>query len=488
MTFDGLAEFVAFLKKRGELVEISEPVSCELEITEIADRVMKSKGGGPALFFNNIKESRHPLIINTFGSANRMAWALGVEKLDDKVREIEELVQIPEPKTLLDKIKMLPLLKKVSDFMPRHVSTGPVKEVVQKQGFDLFEFPIMKCWPQDGGRYITFAQVITHDPVKNKRNVGMYRVQVTGAQSAIMHFQTHKTGREHFADSAAAGRKMPVAIVLGGDPALIFSAIAPLPPGVDEYIFAGFLRGRPVELVPCESQPLEVPANADIVIEGYIDPAEPPVREGPFGDHTGYYSLADNYPAVHITAITRRRNPIYPSTIVGRPPMEDGYMGKAVERLFLPVLRLTFPEIVDMNLPVEGIFHNLVLVSIKKRYPGHAQKIMHGLWGLGQMMFSKIIVVYDEHVNIQDPAEALWVLGNTIDPKRDTTLVKGPLDTLNFASDMPDLGWKMGIDATRPWPAEGFARPWPDMIDMDPAVKARVDALWSKLGIPAAGV
>ncbi|MBI4179669.1 menaquinone biosynthesis decarboxylase [bacterium] len=481
MNFEGLGSFIDFLRERGELREITEPVSRDLEITEIADRVMKA--GGPALLFRSVKESPFPLVINLFGSARRMAWALGVDDLRDKVRELEGLIQIPEPRTLVDKMKMLPFLLKLGNFIPTRSSSGPVKEVVEKENPDVLELPVMKCWPRDGGRYITFAQVVTVDPVKKKRNVGMYRIQVLDGRTCILHWQTQKVGRAHFGEYRRTNERMPVAVVLGGDPAEIFSAIAPMPPDIDEYLLAGFLRGAPVELTPCETIPLEVPSNAEIVIEGYIDPSEPQAMEGPFGDHTGYYSLEDRYPLFHVTAITRRRSPVYPSTIVGKPPMEDAWMGKAIERLFLPLVRLTLPEIVDMNLPVEGIFHNLALVSIRKRYPGHAQKIMHAIWGLGQLMFTKIIVVFDEDVNIQDPAEAVWRMGNLIDPQRDFTFVKGPLDTLNFASDLPDVGSKVGIDATRKWPEEGFTRPWPDEIRMSADVKQKIDGLWSRLGL-----
>ncbi len=481
MNFDSIGDFISLLKQKNELREIAEPVSCELEITEIADRVMKS--GGPALLFKNIRESKIPLAINLFGSERRMAWALGVETLDEKIRELESLIQIPEPKSLVDKMKMLPLLMKIGNFLPKHVPGGPVKEVIQKNDVNILEFPIMKCWPKDGGRYITFAQVVTEDPVKKKRNVGMYRIQVIDGKTCIMHWQTQKVGRAHFGGYRERKEKMPVAIVLGGDPALIFSAIAPMPPDVDEYLFAGFLRDAPVELTRAETIPIDVPANAEIVIEGHIDPNEPLVTEGPFGDHTGYYSLEDKYPIFHATAVTRRRSPVYPSTIVGKPPMEDGWMGKAIERLFLPLVRLTLPEIVDMNLPVEGVFHNVAIVSIRKRYPGHAQKIMHAIWGLGQLMFTKIIIVFDEDVNIQDPAEVVWRLGNLIDPKRDMTFVNGPLDSLNFASDLPDVGSKVGVDATRKMPEEGFTRPWPDEIEMSADVKKRIDSIWSKLGL-----
>lgn len=481
MNFEGLGSFIDFLRERGELREITEPVSRDLEITEIADRVMKA--GGPALLFRSVKESPFPLVINLFGSARRMAWALGVDDLRDKVRELEGLIQIPEPRTLVDKMKMLPFLLKLGNFIPTRSSSGPVKEVVEKENPDVLELPVMKCWPRDGGRYITFAQVVTVDPVKKKRNVGMYRIQVLDGRTCILHWQTQKVGRAHFGEYRRTNERMPVAVVLGGDPAEIFSAIAPMPPDIDEYLLAGFLRGAPVELTSCETIPLEVPSNAEIVIEGYIDPSEPQAMEGPFGDHTGYYSLEDRYPLFHVTAITRRRSPVYPSTIVGKPPMEDAWMGKAIERLFLPLVRLTLPEIVDMNLPVEGIFHNLALVSIRKRYPGHAQKIMHAIWGLGQLMFTKIIVVFDEDVNIQDPAEAVWRMGNLIDPQRDFTFVKGPLDTLNFASDLPDVGSKVGIDATRKWPEEGFTRPWPDEIRMSADVKQKIDGLWSRLGL-----
>ena len=480
-SFDSLGEFISFLRQKDELQEISESISCELEITEIADRVVKR--GGPALLFTNIRESKVPLVTNLFGSDRRMAWALGVERLEDKVGELESLIQIPEPKSIVDKIKMLPLLMKIGNFVPKQVSSGPAREVIQKDGFSVLDFPVMKCWPKDGGRYITFAQVVTEDPIKKKRNVGMYRIQVVDGKTCIMHWQTQKTGRAHFGEYRGRREKRPVAVVLGGDPAEILSAIAPMPPEVDEYLFAGFLRGRPVELMPCETIPIDVPSNAEIVIEGHIDPNEPMVTEGPFGDHTGYYSLEDNYPLFHISAITRRKSPVYPSTIVGKPPMEDGWMGKAVERLFLPLVRLTLPEIVDMNLPVEGIFHNLALVSIRKKYPGHAQKVMHAIWGLGQLMFTKIIVVFDEDVDVQNPSEALWKMGNAIDPKRDFTFVTGPLDTLNFASALPDVGSKVGIDATKKWPEEGFTRPWPDEIVMTAGVKKKIDSIWSRLGL-----
>jgi 4-hydroxy-3-polyprenylbenzoate decarboxylase len=361
--------------------------------------------------------------------------------------------------------------------------------VVQRgEEVDLRDLPIITCWPEDGGPYITLPQVITIDPRSGVRNVGMYRVQVLGKNLLAMHWQRHKVGAAHWRDMASRGERMPVAVALGGDPASIYSASAPLPPAVDEYLFAGFLRRKPVALAKAVSIDLDVPAEAEIVIEGYIDPAEPLVVEGPFGDHTGFYSLADRYPAVHVTAITRRRSPVYPTIIVGRPPMEDYYLGHATERIFLPLLRMNLPEIVDYHMPAAGIFHNLVLVSIDKQYPGQAWKVMNALWGLGLMSLAKVIVVLDKDVNVQDPDEAWWVALNHIDPERDVRFTMGPIDVLDHASRAFTYGSKMGIDATTKWKEEGFTREWPRRIVMDQATSVRIDTLWPELGIKLRGV
>jgi len=387
------------------------------------------------------------------------------------------------PQGLIGKLKMLPKLAEMSAFFPKVVSGGPVKEVVKRDGFSLFDYPILKCWPQDAGRFITLPLVFTRNPDSGKRNCGMYRMQVFDERTTGMHWQTHKQGAEHYRRLKAAGaQRMDVAVAIGSDPATMYSAILPLPPDLDEMMIAGFLRGKPVEMVKCETSDLEVPANAEIVLEGYVEPGE--LRtEGPFGDHTGFYSLDDQYPVFHVTCITERRNPIYAATVVGPPPMEDYYMGKAIERIFLPLMRLQLPEVRDISMPAEGVFHNLILVSIRKSYPLHARKVMHAIWGLGQAMFSKCIVVVDEDVDVQNASETAWKALNNIDPQRDVEFVMGPVDSLDHASRLPDFGSKMGIDATRKWPGEGFVRPWPDVIRMSAEVKSRVDLLWKQAGL-----
>jgi 4-hydroxy-3-polyprenylbenzoate decarboxylase len=485
MAYKGYREFLEELEKRGELKRISQRVSAELEITEIADRVVKS--GGPALLFENVEGSSFPVAINAFATRKRMSLALSVEDLEEHARRIEALTKLPGnmPGSLLGKALLLPGLAQIGQSAaPKTIArSAPCQEVV-KRGADakLSELPILKCWPLDGGRFITLPLVFTQDPDTGKRNVGMYRVQVYDDHTAGMHWQRHKVGSRHYAQCEAQGKDIPVAIVLGGDPAITYSATAPLPDEIDELAFAGFLRQKSVNLVKCKTQPLEVPADAEFVIEGYV-PANERRVEGPFGDHTGFYTLEDDYPVFKVTAITHRANPVYPATIVGRPPMEDGWLGKATERLFLPLVRLFVPEVLDYNLPVEGVFHNLCIVKIKKRYPGHAQKVMHALWGLGQMMFTKIILVVDDWVDVQNLQEVLWVVANNIDPERDTTFVKGPIDVLDHASRAMGYGSKMGIDATKKLPEEGFNRPWPPVIEMDTAVKQKIDALWPNLGL-----
>lgn len=490
MTLDTLQDFLTAIDKAGELVRVREPVRARLEIAEIADRCMKSPGGGPALLFEHAlledgRTSEYPVGINLFGSMRRISLALGVSDLDQIGGRIAELLNLKVPEGLLGKLSMLPKLAEVAKFPPRTRSgKPPCQEVVWRgSDVDLDRIPFLTTWPGDGGRYITLPMVITEDPRTGVRNVGMYRVQVLGKDTLAMHWQRHKSGAAHWRELAEKGEKMPVVIAIGADPASMYSASAPLPPTIDEFIFAGFLRRSPVELARAVTCDLEVPSEADFVIEGYIDPAEPLVMEGPFGDHTGFYSLADLYPLVHVTAVTTRRTPIYPATLVGRPPMEDFYLGHATERIFLPLLRLTVPEIVDYHMPAYGIFHNLVFVSIDKQYPGQAYKVMNALWGAGLMSLAKLIVVLDKEVNVRNPDEAWWVALNHIDPERDVRFSKGPVDVLDHASQHFSFGTKMGIDATRKWKDEGFTREWPTVITMDAATRARVDELWPRLGI-----
>ena len=482
MPWTDLREFVKALEKAGELRRISLEVDPVLEITEFADRAVK--GGGPALLFEKPKGSSIPVLINAFASLRRMEIALDVASVQEVADRISEFLQMRMPEGLMGKLKMLPKLAEMGSFFPKMVSSGPCKEVIQRDGFSLAELPILQCWPQDGGRFITLPMVFTRNPETGKRNCGCYRMQVYDACTTGMHWQTHKQGAEHYRRLAAEGKqsRMPVAVAIGADPATMYSAIMPLPPDLDEMMIAGFLRGKPVEMVKCETNDLEVPANAEIVLEGYVDIGELR-REGPFGDHTGFYSLDDDYPVFHVTCITRRKDPLYAATIVGPPPMEDFYMGKAIERIFLPLMRLQLPEVRDICMPAEGVFHNLILVSIRKSYPLHARKVMHAIWGLGQAMFSKCIVVVDEDVDVQNVTEVAWKALNNIDPQRDIEFVLGPVDSLDHASRLPNYGSKMGIDATRKWSTEGFTRPWPDVIRMSPEVKARVGDLWKKAGL-----
>jgi 4-hydroxy-3-polyprenylbenzoate decarboxylase len=553
LAYDDLRDWIKTLEKHGELKRIREEVSPDLEITEITDRVSKigargnvsakngSAGnyapGGPALLFENIAgHPGHKVFINQFGSERRMALALGVDNLEQIAERITGLMNLKAPEGLFDKLKMLPQLGALTSAFPKTVSAkdAPCKEVILKSkdengtaNFDLNAFPILKCWPHDGGRFITLPCVHTRDPRSGKRNIGMYRMQVYDGQTTGMHWQRQKVAAEHYrnamraAASASAGAdpstsrvaamaesaggavsipdgpigglpqvalgnlkgsRLEVAVAIGTDPATTFAAIVPAPPEVEEFLIAGFLRGKPVEIVKCETVDLEVPAHAEIILEGYVELGE--LRsEGPFGDHTGFYTLTDDYPVFHLTCITHRKDPIYAATIVGKPPMEDAWMGKAVERIFLPAMKMQIPEIVDIHLPVEAVFHNLMLVSIRKSYPGHARKVMNAIWSLGQAMFTKCIVVVDEDCDVQNVAEVVLRVANNIDPERDIQFTLGPVDTLDHAARLPNYGSKMGIDATRKWKAEGFARPWPAMIEMDPATKSKVDALWSKLGL-----
>ncbi len=487
MAFSGLDEFVSLLEERGQLKRITAPVSAELEITEIVDRVSKGPAEkNVALLFENVKGHTLPVLVNAFGNARRMAWALGVDDLNDLEGRLTALLDLTPPRGLGGAVSraadLWSALRSVG-LRPKLVKKAPCQEIVRTESATLNELPILKCWPQDGGRYITLPQVITRDPVTGTRNVGMYRLQQFDSRTLAMHWQRHKGGAEHARLARETKQKViPAAVALGGDPALTWCASAPLPPGVDEYLLAGWLRGKPVPFVRAVSQPLEVPAEADIIIEGYVDPNEYRM-EGPFGDHTGYYTPAEPFPVFHVTAITRRREAIYPATVVGRPPMEDYWMGKATERLFLPLMRLFQSEIVDLNMPAEGVFHNLVIVSIKKRFPGHPQKVMYGLWGLGLMMLSKAIVVVDHDVNVHDLSEVAWrVLGN-VDWRRDVVIVDGPLDDLDHASPRPAFGGKIGIDATAKGPEDGHPRGWPEEIVMLDQIKELVNRRWAEYGL-----
>jgi len=490
VSLDNISQFLSAIDRVGELVRISEPVKAKLELAEIADRVMKQPDGGKALYFENVilddgERSNYPVVINLFGSMRRMSLALGVDDLDEIGERITEMLDLKVPEGLLGKLAMLPRLLEIGKFPPRIKSGKPACQEVVLQGddVDLTKLPIITCWPGDGGPYITLPMVISKDPRRGIRNVGMYRVQVLGPRTLAMHWQRHKVGAAHWREMAEKGEKMSVVIAIGADPASVYSASAPLPPTIDEFLFAGFLRKSPVSLAKAVTSDLEVPTEAEFVIEGYIDPGEALVVEGPFGDHTGFYSEADLYPQVHVTAVTMRRNPVYATTIVGRPPMEDYYLGHATERIFLPLLKLTIPEIVDYHMPAEGIFHNLVFVSIDKQYPGQAYKVMNALWGQGLMSLAKVLVILDKDVNVRNVQEAWWVALNHIDPERDTRFSMGPIDVLDHSSRAFTYGSKMGIDATRKWPEEGFTRNWPKVIEMNTETKQRVDDMWSKLGL-----
>ncbi|MEO8429453.1 MAG: UbiD family decarboxylase [Verrucomicrobiota bacterium] len=522
MAFDSSRDFVVALERAGELIRISPPVATELEITELADRQMKSPGGGKALLIEqptiNGQVSPFPVAINTLGSWKRMALSLGVNSVDEIAAELGSLMKARPPTSFRETLKLLGTALELRHAKPKLVKDGPCKEVIQKfeapptrteawppapeilrqsvgaserqsaepadaptlprsHAPTLLNLPIQKCWPLDGGRFITLPCVVTKDPDTGERNVGMYRIQIYDDRTTGMHWQLQKVGARHGRRYYETGTRMPVAIFLGGDPVFAFCATAPLPDGLDEFLLAGYLRKKSVELVKCETNDLEVPANADFVIEGYVDPKEPLREEGPFGDHTGYYSLPELYPVFHITAITHRKNALYPATIVGIPPMEDFYIGSASVRLFLPVFKMNFPEIVDIALPAEGVFHNLVFVSIKKTYPMQAYKIMHGLWGMGQMMFTKYIVVVDADVDVHNTSEVLFRLCACTDPQRDSIFTKGPADVLDHATSEIAIGSKVGIDATKKLPGEGFKRPWPPIIKMDEAVKAKVERI-----------
>jgi 4-hydroxy-3-polyprenylbenzoate decarboxylase len=517
MAFDSFRDFLARLETAGELRRVTQPLATELEITEFADREMKQPGGGQALLVEkptvNGQVSPFPLAINTLGSFRRMALSLGAGSIEEAAAGLGSLVKAKPPASFKEAIRLLGTALDLRHAKPKQVKDGPCQEVVHKYDAPatraepwpkapdilnvgqasrpaaplgepgvrrdawptLLNLPIQQCWPLDGGRFITLPCVVTRDPDTGERNVGMYRMQVYDDRSTGMHWQLQKVGARHGRRYNETGRRMPAAVFLGGDPVFAFCATAPLPDGLDEFLLAGYLRKKSVELVRCETSDLEVPANADIVIEGYVDPKEPLREEGPFGDHTGYYSLPDLYPVFHISAITHRKDAVYPATIVGVPPMEDFYIGSASVKLFLPILRMTFPELVDIALPAEGVFHNLVFASIKKTYPMQAYKVMHGLWGMGQMMFTKYIVVVDDDVDVHNTSEVLFRLCANTDPQRDAIFTKGPADVLDHATNELAVGSKLGIDATHKLPGEGHKRGWPPLIRMDEGIRRKID-------------
>jgi len=477
--YSDLNDFLADLRKRRLLACVSEPVSPDLEIAAVTDCACKSPGGGPALLFEQPTGFAMPVATNLYGSYERMCLALGVKSLDDLAKEIDELMTPQVPSGIMDALKMLPMVGRLRDLMPKVVNDGACQEVVARDG-TLDEIPILKCWPDDGGRYITFPLVFTKDPSTGIRNIGTYRMQVFDARTTAMHWQRHKGGAQHYRVAERLGRRLEVAVALGAEPVLPYCATAPMPEGVDELLLAGFLSRKRIEMVKCVSVDLEVPASAHIVLEGYVEPGERR-REGPFGDHTGLYSQPDDFPVFHLTCVTRRKKPTYLTTIVGVPPMEDYYLGLASERIFLPIIQKTLPEIVDMHFPAEGIFHNLVLVSIDKRYPGHARKIMNAFWGLGQLMFSKTIIVVDKDVDVHDLSQVAWIVGTHMDPMRDVQMTRGPVDDLDDAADLPAYGGKMGIDATKKWASEGYARAWPARVATTEAVGRRASNIWARV-------
>lgn len=481
MSFKDLHAFINELESKGELCRISTEVNAELEITEITDRV--SKAYGKALLFEKVKGSNYPVLINAMGTYERMAMALGVKKLNDIGSDIEEFIDMANYMGLMNKIKSLPRLSRMAAVFPIKLPIkGTCQEVIEHEP-DLGTLPVLKCWPEDGGKFITLPLVITKDPDTGIQNVGMYRLQVYDKNTTGMHWHWHKDGREIYEQYKKLDGRMPISVALGCDPAITYAATAPLPKMIDEMMFAGFLRKMPVNMVKSITNEIYVPADAEFILEGYVDVNEPLRKEGPFGDHTGYYSLADDYPVFHVTCITHKKKAVYPATIVGKPPMEDCYMGKATERIFLPLLRMMSPEIIDINFPLEGVFHGCVIVSIHKKYPGHARKILHSMWGMGQMMYTKMIIVVDENIDPQDISTVAWKVFNNIDAKRDIVISEGPLDALDHASPLAFYGSRVGIDATKKWESEGHPREWPGDIEMTDEMKKQVDKRWEEYGI-----
>lgn len=478
MAHEDLQAYLLYLEQKGLLHRIKVEVDPILEIAAIADRVVKR--GGPALLFERVKGSSLPVAANLFGSEELVKAALEIADLEEPAGRLRALIDLPGTGGgLMEKIKYLPRLAELGRFLPRRVKSAPCQEI-RVDPPSLAELPVLQLWPEDGGRFITLPLVFTRDPVTGRRNVGMYRMQVFDERTTGMHWHRHKDGAEHLRKS---GGRLEVAVALGADPAVIYAATAPLPPGIDEMLFAGFLRRQPVEMVPALTVDIEVPARAEIILEGYVEAGEERL-EGPFGDHTGYYSPADYYPVFHLTCMTMRRRAVYPATVVGPPPMEDAYLGKVTERLFLPLIQLQLPEVVDINFPVEGVFHNCVIVSIRKTYPGQARRVMHALWGMGQMMFTRLIIVVDDDVDVHDLSAVRWrVLGN-IEPRRDTVIVDGPVDALDHASAYTGYGSKMGLDATRKMPEEGYPRPWPREAHMSREILELIDRKWHEYGLP----
>ncbi|MGI9089422.1 MAG: menaquinone biosynthesis decarboxylase [Chthoniobacterales bacterium] len=486
MAYSSFAQFVAALEHAGELTRVSIPVETDLLIAEWANREMKAPGGGKALLFEkpliNGKPSQFPVAINTMGSTRRMALALKLNNVADLAQEIQLILKAKPPTDLREGWSLLKQGLNLLHARPKHVKAGACQAVVHEgDNVSLGELPILKCWPKDGGRFITLPNVHTRDPDTGERNLGMYRMQIYDGLTTGMHWQVHKVGARHGKRYYERGERMPVAVTLGGDPAYTFAATAPLPDGLDEILFAGFIRKKSVELVKCKTIDLEVPAEVDFVLEGYVQPNETKA-EGPFGDHTGFYTAVEDYPVFHLTAITHRQEAIYPATIVGIPPMEDFYIGDASVRIFLPVFKMNFPELVDMTLPPEGVFHNLVFVSIRKQYPYQAFKVMHGLWGMGQMMFSKYIIVVDEDCDVHNTSEVLFRLCANTDPARDSTIIRNPSDSLDHAPSAQNIGSHMGFDATRKLPGENYHRAWPELLKMTEEAQKLVDALQKKAG------
>ena len=487
MAYRSFGKFIEALEQAGELKRIALPVDTDLLIAEWANREMKSPGGGKALLFEQPlvdgAKSEFPVAINTMGSRRRIAMALGRESVDEIAQEIQLILKAKPPTDLREGFALLKQGIHLLHARPKQVKEGACQEIVHKidsekidNEFSLADLPILKCWPKDGGRFITLPNVHTRDPETGARNVGVYRMQIYDKRTTGMHWQIHKVGARHGKRYYERGERMPVAVTLGGDPVYTFAATAPLPDGLDDILFSGFLRKRSIELVRCKTIDVDVPADVDFVLEGYVQPGE--MRpEGPFGDHTGFYTALEDYPVFHLTAITHRRDAVYPTTIVGVPPMEDYYLGDASVRIFLPVFKMNFPEIVDMTLPPEGVFHNLVFVSIRKQYPYQAFKIMHGLWGMGQMMFSKYIVVVDEDCDVHNTSEVLFRLCANTDPARDTTFIKNPSDSLDHAPSEQNIGSHMGFDATRKLPGENYHRSWPELLKMTDEAQKLVDAL-----------
>ncbi len=511
MAYASFGGFLETLEREQELIRVKSPVATELEIAALADQEMKQPDGGLALLIErptvNGRVSPFPVAINTLGSYRRMALSFQAASVESAAAELGTLIKAKPPAGMREAMRLLTTALDLRHAKPKLAKNGPCQEVVYRfeecgdpvsmasksesprlaessECPTLLDLPILKCWPKDGGRFLTLPCVVTKDPASGERNVGMYRMQIYDSQSAGMHWQLQKVGARHGRQYYKSGKRMPVSVFLGGDPVYPFCATAPLPDGLDEFLLAGYLRKRSVRLVKCLTNDLEVPANSDFVIEGYVDPVEPLRLEGPFGDHTGFYTLPEPYPVFHVTAITHRKDAVYPATIVGIPPMEDFYIGAASVKLFLPIFQMNFPEIVDIALPAEGVFHNLVFVSIRKTYPMQAYKIMHGLWGMGQMMFTKYIIVVDEDVNVHNTSQVLFRLCANTDPKRDSLFTKGPADVLDHATDTIGAGSKMGIDATKKLAGEGFARKWPPLIRMDEAVESRMNALWTALPRP----